>query len=423
MGLRAYFGFGGPGQTEDRTIVLDDPPPSLPTGSLSGRPNPRGALEIADVWACVRVLSSAASSLPLHVYRRHDDGRERLDNHTAELLRRPAPAQTTANLIGQLMAHLLTWGNAYAGKFRDSDGRIIQLALLAPDRVMPEIKGGRPSYLVTGSDGRQTRHDESDIIHIKGLSTDGLMGLSPIRQCRVALGLSDTLVKHASSFFENQAVPRGLLKLQHFGDAQDAVADLREQWEGNRVVGDANEYGTNRGPGNAHRIAVVSGEVDFQAVGLPMDDVEFIAQRKLAAVEVARIMGVPPHLIGADPGSSLTYQTAETAALDFAKFSLRPWLVTIEQALSADRDLFTGNAYAEFEMDGLLRSDSKTRADVYAIALDPVTGWLSRSEVRKLENLPAEAAPDIQTPEQLLAQAVTAAAPARTEIANGNGTS
>lgn len=422
MGLREYFGLGGSAHTEDRTLPAQNIAPSMLSAPLGGKPNPRTALEIGDVWACVRVLSSAASSLPLHVYRRRDDGRERMDNQAAALLRNPAPATTTANMVGQLMAHLLCWGNAYAGKFRDSDGRVQQLGLLAPDRVAPEVKAGRPSYVVTGSDGRQTRHDQSDIIHIRGLSTDGLVGLSPIRQCRVALGLSDTLVRHAADFYENAAVPKGLLKLQHFGDASAQVAELREGWEGNRIAGDVNEYGTQRGPANAHRIAVVSGDVEFQAISLPMDDIEFIASRKLAAVEVARIMGVPPHLIGADPGSSLTYQTAETAALDFAKFSLRPWLVTIEQALSADRDLFTGNTYCEFEMDGLLRSDSATRAQFYASALDPITGWMSRDEVRKLENLPGETAQvENLTPERLLAQAAAAGAAAAPAATNGNG--
>jgi phage portal protein BeeE len=76
----------------------------------------------------------------------------------------------------------------------------------------------------------------------------------------------------------------------------------------------------------------------------------------------------------------------------FAIHSLRPWLVLIEQAISADPDLCSQNVYVEFLLDALLRADSATRADVYTKALNPATGWMTRAEVRQLENLEPEAA-------------------------------
>ena len=138
---------------------------------------------------------------------------------------------------------------------------------------------------------------------------------------------------------------------------------------------------------NAHRIAVVTGAVEFLPVTMPMDDVEFLAQRKLSAVEIARIFRVPPWIIGADSGESMTYSNVEQQSLHFVTYSLRPSLVAIEQALSGDPDLFAARGYCEFLLDALLRADSKTRAEVYALALDPIAGWMSRDEVRRLENL------------------------------------
>jgi len=376
MGLRSYFGIG---QAEQRTLTRENVPSVMLSSPPAGSVTPANALAGADVYACVRALADAAASLPLHVYRRQGEGRERLDNATAELLRSPAPATTTANLIGQLVAHLNLHGNAYVGKFRDGAGRVAQLSLLAPDRVVPEIKGGRPIYTLTGLRGEQTRHGTDDILHIKALSTDGLVGLSPVRQCRVALGLSTQLAEHAQAFFANDGAPRGLLKVQRFGDSEAQVAELRDGWNAR-----------HGGTANAHRIAVVSGEVDFTPVSMPLDDAQFLEQRKLSAVEVARIFRVPPWMVGADSGESLTYSNVESQALAFATYSLRPWLVTIEQALSADRDLFPANQYAEFALDALLRADSATRAQVYTAALDPITGWMDRAEVRRLENLPPE---------------------------------
>ena len=143
---------------------------------------------------------------------------------------------------------------------------------------------------------------------------------------------------------------------------------------------------------NAHRVAVMAGEVEFLPISMPADDAQFLEQRKLSATEVARIFRVPPWMIGADAGSSMTYANVESQALAFVSYSLRPQLVLVEQALTADPDLFPAGVYAEFLLDGILRADSSTRSEVYARALDPVTGWMSRQEVRKLENLPAEPA-------------------------------
>jgi len=95
-------------------------------------------------------------------------------------------------------------------------------------------------------------------------------------------------------------------------------------------------------------------------------------------------------MIGADAGSSMTYANVEQQALAFVTYSLRPWLVLIEQAVAADPDLCPPGVYVEFLLDALLRADSSTRSAIYTRALDPITGWMSREEVRRLENLPAE---------------------------------
>jgi phage portal protein BeeE len=64
-------------------------------GQTPGEMLPQSALAIADVWACVEVLADAAASVPLIVYRRSNDGRERLSSgRLPGLLERPAPAHS-----------------------------------------------------------------------------------------------------------------------------------------------------------------------------------------------------------------------------------------------------------------------------------------------------------------------------------------
>jgi HK97 family phage portal protein len=337
------------------------------------------ALRIADIYACVKVLSDAAASVPLIPYRRSHTGRVRLDSgRLYELLQKPSPATSQANLVAQAMAHLTLWGNAYLGKFRDQDGRLEQLAMLHPDKVTVELKGGQPLYTVTGPKGEQSKHGTDDIVHIRALSTDGLLGLSPIKTCQLAVALADGLGTHAAAFFENGARPSGILTVPT-GTTSQQLESTFERVEDRHV-----------GAKNAHKIAVVTGDIQWTALAGPLDDVQFVEQRKLSTAEIARIFRIPPWMIGASSGDSMTYANVEQQQLAFVTHSLRPWLVVIEQAISSDPDLCSANVYVEFLLDALLRADSKTRAEVYTLALNPDTGWMRRDEVRRLENLEPE---------------------------------
>ncbi len=363
---------------EDRALTAATVPammlPSTPAGATV---TPNTALQVADVWACVRVLSDAAASIPLIPYRRTAGGRQRAGGALADLLRAPAPATTQSALIGQTMTHLLLYGNTYLGKFKDSDGRVAQLALLHPERVTVELRAGAPVYTIFDGRGGRSEHTTSDVLHVRAaLSVDGLTGLSPIRQCRVALGLAQNLTEHANEFFAAGGRPDGILKAGAGG--QDALRALRETWHSSRQ--------RNRGRG----IAVVGGDVDFVPVTGPLDDLQFVEQRQMSTQEICRVMRVPPWMVGASDNNSMTYSNTESQALSFVMFSLRPWLVAVEQAITADPDLCTANQYVEFLIDALLRADSKTRSEVYTAALDSETGWLTRAEVRRLENLDPE---------------------------------
>jgi HK97 family phage portal protein len=340
---------------------------------------PQEALQIADIWACVRVLADAAASLPLVPYRRLDQGRERLySGRLHALLQRPAPATTQANLVGQLVAHLNVHGNAYLGKFRNGDGQLAQLGLLSPDRVQVKLKAGEPVYTVFGPQGEKQVVGVDDVVQVKALSVDGLVGLSPIKQCALAVSLSKGMGEFSEALIHNGARPSGLIKLPQ-PISHEQAAEFRDGLEA--------RY---KGAKNAHKIAILAGDVSWEPLGVPPDDLQFCEQRKLSTAEIARIFRVPPWMIGASSGDSMTYANVEQQQIAFAVHSLRPWLVAIEQAISNDKDLCPGNTYVEFLLDALLRADSKTRAEIYAMALNPETGWMSRAEVRRLENLEPE---------------------------------
>jgi HK97 family phage portal protein len=373
---------------EERALPAQTTWPSSQIVAYAPHLAPQRALQVADVFACVRVLADSAASLPLIPYRRREEGRVRVDGgRLPALIVSPAPAVTQANLIATCMAHLVLYGNAYLGKFRDRAGRIDQLAMLHPDRVAVELRAGRPRYTVTGPTGEQAVASVDDLIHIRALSTDGLLGLSPIKQCRMAVSLADGLGVFAEAFTRNGARPSGFLKIPG-GTNRDTLAMLSDEA--------AAKHG---GAENAHRIAIITGDLEWTPMAGPLDDLQFVEQRKLSTAEICRIFRVPPWMVGASSGDSMTYSNTEQQALSFVMHSLRPWLVLIEQAISQDADLCPGNLYVEFLLDALLRADSKTRAEIYDKALDPITGWLNRDEVRRLENLEPEPLPRSPQPQ------------------------
>jgi HK97 family phage portal protein len=367
-------------KVEERTIPSGGP--TWPTDGWApfAPASPTGALEIADVFACVRALSDAAASIPLIAYRRTTSGRQRLTSGKLyDLLERPAPATTQASLVGQMVAHLNLFGNAFLGKFKDADGRLEQLGLLQPDRVTVKQVAGEPRYTVSDpKTGQETYHGSDDIVHVKAMTTDGLVGLSPIQQCKLAVSLSQGLGEFSEAFIRNGARPSGFIKLPGGGD-KGQLQGLQEDL--------AHRHGGAR---NAHKVAIITGDVEWTAMTGPLDDLQFVQQRHLSTQEICRIFRVPPWMVGGETGASQTYSNVEQQALMFVTYSLRPWLVMIEQRISSDPDLCSERQYVEFLVDALLRADSKTRAEVYALALDPLQGWMNRDEVRRLENLEPE---------------------------------
>lgn len=346
------------------------------------------ALHLDSVFASIRLISESGGALPLKVYDRLSDGSrsEAADDPVYERLHdEPNPEMSAVDLWALVLTHLVSWGNSYTGK-RRVGAAAPELWQLMPDRMNVKRLGGRKIYEYRREDGRLETMSDDDVIHVHGVSLDGLVGLSPIALARESIGSSLAGQAFAGRFFKNSAVPRGVLEVE--GELSETAAKrLGTQWQ------------KAHGGRNMHKVAVLEGGVKFKPITMPLEDAQFVEQQKLSVQQVARIFGIAPELIGGDSGSSLTYSTVEGQALAFLTYCLRPWLVRIEQALRRDRDLFPRavgrprRRYPEFLQDAMLRADAKTRAEVNAMSLEPAKGWRNRDEVRAAENLGPEDAP------------------------------
>jgi len=368
------------GHVEDRSLTA----PTVPSGLLpyTGTTAPlnvttSNALRVSDAYAAVRCLADSISTLPLHVYRRTPAGRVAAgeDSRAVQLLRRPSPGSTGIDLISQIMVHLNIYGECFIGKYR-SDDEIVQLGLISPESVQVELRGQRMVYTLATLH-HQVEVGPEDVLHIKGMSLDGLRGMSPVTQCRFALGLSSSLQQSAKVYTEQGSKPTGVLTVPNGN--QEALERISEAWG-------ARHGGVER----MHKVAVISGDIQFTPVAFSADDSQFLQQRELSAREVARVFRVPAWALDAPTGDSLTYSNVSEQNRALATHSLRPWATRIEKAVSNDATLCPGNTYVQFDFDGLLRAAPEQRAEQYARALDPVTGWQTRAEIRELEDLPPE---------------------------------
>ena len=354
----------------------------LGTSSAGKRVNERSAMQMTAVYSCVRILSEAVASLPLHFYRIKDGGgKEKAIDHPLYLLLHDEPNPEMSSFIFRetLMTHLLLWGNAYAQIIRNGKGEVIALYPLMPNKMtVSRDEKGQLYYTYQKSQEELPKNNSytvtlypQDVLHIPGLGFDGLVGYSPIAMAKNAIGLAIATEEYGSKFFANGAQPSGVL--EHPGTLKDP-ARIRESWQ--------NTFG---GSGNANKIAVLEEGMKYTPISISPEQAQFLETRKFQINEIARIFRVPPHMIGDLEKSS--FNNIEQQSLEFVKYTLEPWVVRWEQTIH--RTLLSQEEkktyFAKFNLEGLLRGDYKSRMDGYAIARQ--NGWMSANDIRELENL------------------------------------
>jgi HK97 family phage portal protein len=350
-------------------------------GWAGGNRNPSGvkidaetALRSTVVLACIRVLSTSVAGLPLHLYRRlPGGGKEIAREHPLYriLHTQPNSWQTSFEWREQMMLHLLTTGAAFDEKVY-SGGSISEIVPLHPSRMKVEqIENMRLRYTYREASGSSTVYTQDAIMSVRGMSDDGVHGLSMIEMARDAIGLSRACEIHGASFFGNGARPGVILSTDQML-SPEAAENTRNQWER-----------AHRGADRAHKTAVLQGGLKVNELGGNNQEAQFLEARRFQVEEICRLWGVPPHLVGDLSRSS--YSNIEQQSLDYVQNGLMPWLRRIESAIA--RDLLEGDDeyFAEFDTRGSLRADAAGRATYYNTLWQ--LGVASVNEIRAWENM------------------------------------
>lgn len=339
----------------------------------------REAWGLASVYACVRVLSEAMATTPLHaILKRPDGSRNRLSHHRVERFfnAEPNPDMTGFQFKETLMGHLCLRGNAYAWIKRDpATAEPVELWPLQPDSIevlrdpdLGIIYEYRPPQGST-----LYKFPARDMLHFKGLSPNGLIGYSPLTMARETLGQGLAANEYASRFYANDSTPQGVLEKKEGMLTDEAYNRLRRDWEA-KVTGD-----------NRHRVAILEDGLAWKSIGVAPDDAQFLETRKLNRSEIASIFRVPSHLI--QDLDRATFSNISEQDIGFVKHTMLPWFSRFEQAITQKllMDSEMGRVYVEHQTASLLRGDIKTRFEAYAVLWD--RGVISADEIREKENM------------------------------------
>jgi HK97 family phage portal protein len=350
------------------------------------------AHKVVAVYRAHSLLASTIGSLPLAAFRGGPPGGEPWAGDQAGLLAYPGGRDEVSGIATQgsvsamvfyetLVVHLLTWGNAYVVKVPNvARTRTVALELLLPNRVQPRWgrrTNANPSgkyFYVLGEDGQPEEATPADVIHIRAMGQDLLQGLSPIGAARQMLGLSVAAEEFGARLFGSGSLMSGVITSDAVVNEEQAEA-LKARWRA-KITGLA----------NAHDIAVLDNGGKFQPVSIPPEDSQFIQTREFAVTEIARLYGIPPHMLGQVEKSTSWGTGIAEQGIGFNIYTLRPWLSRIEQALS--NELLPRGINCRFDVRELLRGDIKARYEAYQTGIQ--AGFVTINEARALEGLPPQ---------------------------------
>lgn len=372
------------------------------------------ALEVPAIWCAVNFIAGTLASLPLQVFKKGEKGRETVEADPLYGILHDAPNDELTSFMWRkgMMISVLLRGRGVSFIERNKAGRVMNLWPLDADKVTVERKDGRKFY--TYEDGsRKVVYKANEVIDLTFmLKPDGVACVDPVNKLKGVVGLALALDEYARKFFANGGVP----PLALYGPMPSPAAAARASQDVEKAVRDANAERRN--------VMIMPAGHEIKPVGVNPKDSQMEEARRFQVEEIARIYGLPPVFL--QDLTHGTFSNTEQQDLHLVKHLIGQWVKAIEQELNLK--LFSARnrtKFVEFNVDGLLRGDFKTRFEGYAKAIQNAIN--TPDEVRAMENWPAYGGEaeklHIQGATVPLGMQAMSAAPAATgDAANDNNT-
>lgn len=374
--MRIYKLLGVPIWTIEDRATLENPNTTLKEyfeqfgGGLSSsgiNVNTQNALTLSAVWSAINILSSSLASLPVYVYKQDGRDKKLLDNDPVNILLhdRPNELMTPYTYFATMEASRNLYGNAYSFIDRTGFGEIKRLVWVHPGRVSPKLSKDGTELFYDIKDFKDNI-PARDILHIKGLSFDGILGKSPIEVAKDSLGGALAVQTFGNTFFANGAKSSGVLS--HPG-ILGGVGKKNIQASFEKEVKDSN------------KIMVLEEGMKYTQLTIPPDQAQFLQSKQFGIEEVARWYNLPQHLIGSLEHA--TFSNIEHQAIEFVQYNLRPRVKMYEQEFKL-KLITNPKKFAAFNLNALMRGDAASRATYFATRFN--IGTLSQNDIRSMED-------------------------------------
>lgn len=332
------------------------------------------ALKFSPVFACVRNIADDIAKLPVHLYKRIEGGKERITNHPLERLLnvQPNPEMSAIDFRDALTHHILLWGNSYAYIERLPDRTPVSLWPLRPDRVKPyrSESDGEIWYSITNAVGGIIPYPNDDILHIRGMGFDGLVGYNVVQYAGESIGAAQAAEEFGARFFGQGTNLGGVL--EHPSALSDKAYGRLSKW-----------VESHQGLSEVHKNMILEEGMKFNKTVIPPEAAQFLETRKFGVPEICRWFRMPPHKV-ADLDRA-TFTNIEHQGIEYVIDCLLTWLIRWEQWLNIKLLDGSPDMFFEHQINGLLRGDIKSRYEAYNIAR--TMGMLNVDEMRAFENM------------------------------------
>lgn len=394
-------------QAETRSLFDLGLPISLGNGSSVSITHPGAAMNYSVVFACVDVISSIMSIIPLSIYEKRADGRHPVPDHDQSYLLRKEPHSiySSTHFFKTLTSHYLLWGDGFARILRDKNDRPRGYLILDPWAVTPE------KLEIDGELNIWYRYDgeyisSKDMIHVSDLSTDGVNGLSRIKKGASAITQGVSMSDYGADVFENGA------KLNGYIYNDDKTLKLTPEAQESLVNKFLGRYGSKNSIG-----VLPSGwkYKEFQ-YPMPLGDAKLLEAKRFNKEEIYTLFRVPSFLVG--DYSHLNNSISQELFRAFLMTTMNPIVRLYEQEF--DRKIFRlrerNTHYVKFNLFALDRADMEKTMSALNTALqagimnkdearskldmNPIPGGFGKTFYQALNQIPIDQAEDYFTEEK-----------------------
>jgi HK97 family phage portal protein len=335
------------------------------------------AMGVPAIFAAVNFLAGTMAGLPLNVFKRNKDDRQRVSDTPLAVMLHDAANEGLSSFDWRkyFWERVFTSGRGLTFIERDAARNPINLWPLVPEKTTIKVENGRKFYEYKETGVKTVRYEASEIIDVAFmLKSDGVSHRSPIMANKDVIALAIAATEYGSKFFQNGGVPPfavtgSFQSGQAMGRAADDIATA-----------------VKKAAKEQRQALVMPMGMDIKQIGADVEKTQLVELKRFLVEEMARIWGLPPVFL--QDLSHGTFSNTEQQDLQLTKHTIKRHVEQFEQELNLK--LFgRGNRkmFVEMNMDGLLRGDFKTRMEGYAAAVQ--NGGMTPNETRQMENRPA----------------------------------